>query len=269
VVSGDRDQVQSMLLRVHEQGSAPAILVRLGEPGSQWMIRASLMAAEPDRTFLLQLTPAGSPAAGSDAPEYSVEELIGRGPDGFVVIDAEGAIVRANRAFLNLVQVSAEGAIAGESLSRWLGRPGADLTVLLATLQRHGVVRLFTTTIHGGLGTDTEVELSAVGDGADPPRFFGVIVRHVGRRLSGAKNDSRLTSALGSLADQIGNTTLRSLVKDTVSAVEQHYLEAALEITQGNRSAAASLLGLSRQSLYEKLNRYGLDNDSKSTQSGA
>ena len=41
--------------------------------------------------------------------------------------------------------------------------------------------------------------------------------------------------------------------------VEQHYIEAALELTRGNRTAAAELLGLSRQSLYAKLNRYGLD----------
>ena len=39
-------------------------------------------------------------------------------------------------------------------------------------------------------------------------------------------------------------------------------IESALELTNGNRTAAAELLGLSRQSLYAKLNRYGLDGDS-------
>ena len=34
---------------------------------------------------------------------------------------------------------------------------------------------------------------------------------------------------------------------------------AALQLTGDNRSAAAELLGLSRQSLYTKLKRYGLD----------
>ena len=64
---------------------------------------------------------------------------------------------------------------------------------------------------------------------------------------------------LGPLADQIGRTSLRKLVKDTGGAVERHYIEAALELTGGNRTAAAELLGLSRQSLYAKLNRYGFD----------
>ncbi|TIH78720.1 transcriptional regulator PpsR, partial [Klebsiella pneumoniae] len=40
---------------------------------------------------------------------------------------------------------------------------------------------------------------------------------------------------------------------------EQHYVKQALEIAGGNRTATAELLGLSRQSLYAKLNRYGLD----------
>ena len=44
-----------------------------------------------------------------------------------------------------------------------------------------------------------------------------------------------------------------------MSIVERRYIEAALELTGGNRTAAAELLGLSRQSLYAKLNRYGLD----------
>ena len=48
-------------------------------------------------------------------------------------------------------------------------------------------------------------------------------------------------------------------MQDTTSAVERHYIDAALELTGGNRTAAAELLGLSRQSLYAKLNRYGPD----------
>ena len=36
-------------------------------------------------------------------------------------------------------------------------------------------------------------------------------------------------------------------------------LAKALELAGGNRTATAELLGLSRQSLYAKLNRYGLE----------
>jgi DNA-binding NtrC family response regulator len=40
--------------------------------------------------------------------------------------------------------------------------------------------------------------------------------------------------------------------------VERHFVEAALELTGDNRTAAAEVLGLSRQSLYLKLRRHRL-----------
>ena len=61
------------------------------------------------------------------------------------------------------------------------------------------------------------------------------------------------------LVKQVGKTTLRKLVDEAVGVVERHYIEAALALAGGNRTVAAELLGLSRQSLYVKLNRYGLD----------
>jgi DNA-binding NtrC family response regulator len=40
--------------------------------------------------------------------------------------------------------------------------------------------------------------------------------------------------------------------------IERLCIEAALELTNDNRATAAEMLGLSRQSLYVKLRRYGL-----------
>ena len=40
--------------------------------------------------------------------------------------------------------------------------------------------------------------------------------------------------------------------------IERLCIEAALELSNDNRATAADLLGLSRQSLYVKLHRYGL-----------
>jgi transcriptional regulator PpsR len=121
---------------------------------------------------------------------------------------------------------------------------------------RHGSVRLFTTTLRGELGSDTEVEISAArGETGD----IGVLLRNVSRRLATHSEGDLLRSALGPVSEQIGKTPLRKLVKNTVAIVEQHYVKEALQIANGNRTATAELLGLSRQSLYAKLDRYGLD----------
>ena len=56
----------------------------------------------------------------------------------------------------------------------------------------------------------------------------------------------------------IGRVSLKDLVRETTDVIERLCIEAALEITGDNRATAAEMLGLSRQSLYAKLRRYGM-----------
>ena len=267
VAAEDRDAVREMLARIRERGKALSILVHLGAEAKPWMLRGSLITAEPGHVFLLQLTAATDLSAPRENTDHSsVEELIDHLPDGFVALDETGVIRHANRAFIDLVQLGSKGSAIGESLGRWLWQPGADLNALLANIQKHKTVRLFTTTIRGELGTDTEIEISAgIGEGSSQ-NDIGVLLRNVARRLTSGADGDMLRSALGSMSEQIGKSSLRKLVKNTVSIVEQHYVKEALELAAGNRTATAELLGLSRQSLYAKLNRYGLDDKGSDTE---
>jgi len=267
VAPDDRDALRSMLLRVRDQGKSPGILLHLGPDRRPWMLRASLIASDPGQVFLLQLTSVVPPALAPPPKHPVVEEFIDATPDGFVIVDRDGTIRFANLAFLDLVQVGSRQSVIGERLGRWLFRPGADVAVLLANVRRHRVVRLFSTTIHGELGSDTEVEIAAAGkpNGSD---WFGILLRDVTRRLPTGNEGDRLHAALGSITEQIGKTSLRSLVRQAVGVVERHYVKAALELTGDNRTAAAELLGLSRQSLYVKLNRYGFDEGLQTSSDG-
>jgi DNA-binding NtrC family response regulator len=56
----------------------------------------------------------------------------------------------------------------------------------------------------------------------------------------------------------IGRVPLRDLVREATDVIEKLSIEAALELTGDNRASAAEMLGLSRQSLYVKLRRFGL-----------
>jgi transcriptional regulator PpsR len=262
----EREAFEAMLSRVREQGKAPGVVVHLGEKRVAWMLRASLMAGDPETVFMLQLAPVGgSPLRNSRPDLFSVEDMIDRLPDGFVIVDHEGIVRRANRAFLDLIEAGAQGSVIGERLGRWLFRPGADLAVLLANVRRHGAARLLTTTIQGELGTDTEVEISAAGDLEHDPRYFCLLLRDVGRRIVSTAEERSLRLALGAVAEQVGKTPLRELVRDTVGVVERHYVRSALDLAEGNRTLAAELLGLSRQSLYAKLDRYGLETPARAT----
>ena len=267
VAPQDRDSAREMLLRVRERGKALSILVHLGPDAKPWMLRGSLMSTAPGgHVFLLQLTAAAASLRNAAPDEVSIGELIDRVPDGFVALDRAGHIRHANQSFLDLVQVGSKSSVIGESLGRWLSQPGADLNALLSNLQRYKTVRLFSTTIRGELGSDTEIEISAVdGEGTDS-EAIGVLLRNVSRRLASHTESDSLRAALGPVSEQLGRSSLRKLVKNTVSIVEQHYVKEALVLAGGNRTATAELLGLSRQSLYAKLNRYGIDDRAADSQ---
>jgi transcriptional regulator PpsR len=268
IAADERAAFQALLLRVRQHGRAPGMLVHIGLSRDAWMARASLMTGEPGPVVLLQLAAIGLPS-GMSADEAtrnsdnSLDEFFDRLPDAFVIIDRDGTIRRANRAFLDLVRVAGEGIVLGERLARWLSRPGADLAALLANLRRYGTVRLFATGVQTELGLDTEVEISAVGHPPARPTQIALLIRDVGRRLAPSEESASLQSALAAIIEQTGKTSLRSLVRDAVGLVERHYIGAALDLSDGNRTAASELLGLSRQGFYKKLAQYEMEGHSK------
>ncbi|MBL8671479.1 MAG: transcriptional regulator PpsR [Alphaproteobacteria bacterium] len=258
----ERETFQSMLQRVREHGKAPGVLLHLGRNRDPWIIRASLMPAESRSMYMLRCAPvATTQPTGGRLERVDLESLVDRMPDGLVVFDRDGAIVYGNRAFLELIQVGSERTIVGEQLARWLGRPGADVDLLASQLQRNGSVRRFTTVINGEFGAQTDVEISAVAGTDNERHYAAAILRGIVQRLPQASPEAneQLSDMLRALVTRVGKSSLQSLVKETVGVVERHYIESALKLTAGNRTAASEILGLSRQSLYSKLARYGLD----------
>jgi transcriptional regulator PpsR len=189
-----------------------------------------------------------------------VLEVIERMPDAFLTTDLQGRILTANHAFLDLAQVAAEEQVRGESLDRWLGRPGVDLDVLLANLRQHGSVRTFATTLRGEYGTLADVEISGVAVTSPEPACLGFMVRNVSRRAAApsARSTRELPRSVEQLTELVGRVSLKDLVRETTDVIEKLCIEAALELTNNNRVSAAEMLGLSRQSLYVKLRRFGL-----------
>jgi transcriptional regulator PpsR len=277
--ASEHDMFRTMLARVREQGRAPGIVVHLGDTREAWTMRASMLNTEPGHAFLLQLFPLLAPPMAEPSGTLSLsngrpvpmDDLLERLPDALVVIDREGTIVRANEAFLDLIQAGHSASVLGERLGRWMSRPGADIGVLLATVQRHRFMRRFATTLQGEHSQDVEVEISAAGNADNSNDFIALLIRDVSRRMvqpagspqAAQGEGNTLLAALGAMADHLGRTSLPNLIRETVGVVEKHYIEAALDEADGNRTATAELLGLSRQSLYMKLNRYGLDTESQ------
>jgi transcriptional regulator PpsR len=186
-------------------------------------------------------------------------KLVQNAPDCLVIADLEGRVISANNAFLELAQLASEDQVRGETLDRWLGRTGVDLSVMVSNLRQRGAVRLFATTLRGEFGAVTDVEISAAMVPHGDLPFLGFTIRDVGRRLSGeAKSKRELPRSVGQLTELVGRVPLKDIVGETTDLIEQLCIEAALELTRDNRASAAEMLGLSRQSLYVKLRRYGM-----------
>ena len=235
--------------------------VRVGDSDRRYTLTANVVRFDGSRTLLIRLQADGQ-GAEARTEGLGVLDLLDHSPDGFVVTDVDGTVLFANRAFVNMTQVASEQMIVGRSLGLWLGRPGADLTVLLTQLREKGQIRLFATEIESEHGIGTPVEISAVAALDAEVPVLGITLRDVGRRLQRAGSGVRnLDEAVRQLSDKVGEVSLKQLVEDTVGLVELHFIDAALQLTGDNRTAAAELLGLSRQSLYTKLKRYNLDSN--------
>jgi DNA-binding NtrC family response regulator len=105
------------------------------------------------------------------------------------------------------------------------------------------------------------VEVSAIAgrDGEDSVYSFSVRVAR--RRAAEPFQDSaHPRRSVEQLTELVGRVKLKDLVRESTDLAERLCIEAALELTKNNRASAAELLGLSRQSLYSKLHRFGIGN---------
>jgi transcriptional regulator PpsR len=234
----------------------PARLVRGGQPV---LVKVSLFRQESAALFLMRISPVVTAVPALPDVKTKLLRAVESAPDGFVLTDHQGAIITANAAFLDMAQLLDENQARGEALDRWVGASGVDLDVLTANLRDRGSVRFFTTTMRGEAGAVAQVEISAVSirNGGHPS--FGYAIRNVGPRLQTDTRAARqLPRSVEQLTELIGRVSLKDLVREATEVIERLAIEAALELTHDNRASAAEMLGLSRQSLYVKLRRYGL-----------
>lgn len=250
--------VQDLLANVRATGRSDAAAARLATRG-ECSVYASMLRHQNVSLFLVRLSLSAAVAAGEGRDQPQLLKFFDTAPDGLVVTDGEGRVVAANPAFVELAQLASEQSARGQSLERWLGRTGVDFSVMMSNLRQRRPVRLFATRLQGELGgaADVEISAAAAGDGGD--LLFGFTIRDVGRRLrTGLRASRDLPRSVEQITELVGRVPLRELVREATDVIERLGIEAALELTGDNRASAAEVLGLSRQSLYVKLRRYGL-----------
>jgi len=253
--------ILALFAELRATGQARDVTVRMIGAEHPATISASLLRLENASLFLVRLAlPAADGAApAGDAPAASLQSFAESAPDGFVVARHDGTILTANATFLGLIQAVSEEQVRGQPLERWLGAPGIDFHVLITNLRQRGSVNLFPTTLQSEHGTSLAVEVSAVSVMNAGQQCFGFSIRNVEQRLRPKPPPDRdLPRSVNEMVELVGRVPLKDLVREAVDVIERLCIEAALRLTGDNRASAAEILGLSRQSLYVKLRRFGL-----------
>lgn len=220
-----------------------------------------LFRAAGERLMLCRLE---APDQDSGAPRETsdnLQRLFLEGVDAMVFVDADGIITAANDAFLKLTDSSHLTAVRGKSLADYLARGSVDMRVLLDNAKRARQLRLYVTKVLNEFKGEVSVEISASYINDRPKPAFGLVIRDASRAdLLRRPGFSGKDDNMRSVMELVGSSTLRDIVSETTDLVEKMCIQTAVDLTRNNRVAAAEMLGLSRQSLYVKLRKFGLLN---------
>lgn len=258
--SKDREAVRSLLATSQSVGRAEAIANATSEATGGLELKGSLFRQADVTYVLVRLLPRSGPEANigstnSDGAMAVIERL----PEGFVIIDDERRVQSANAAFLELVQAANYEQVQDVAIDTWFERSSVDANVLLSNVREHGLVRRFPTVVRGELGSAEDVEITAVSVPGESGALFGLMLR---RSVRATSEETPITGfpaqSAEQLTDLIGHMPLKEVVRETTDVVERLCIEAALKLTGDNRASAAQMLGVSRQSLYAKMHRFGL-----------
>ena len=232
--------------------------------GKQVAIYPTLFRSAGDRILLCRVETAESAEVVAEELAFTLAGLYREGSDGIVFTDSHGQIRSANEAFLALCDAGSLVDIRGRSLGDFMARGSVDLKVLTDTAARSGRMRVYSTRIESTYGTQASVEISATHLPGPGTPGFAFVVRDISRMevvrepAAGYGNGTVSDEAMHNVMDLVGSAPLKDIVAATTDVVEKMCIETAVDLTDNNRVAAAEMLGLSRQSLYVKLRKYGL-----------
>ncbi len=254
----DQPAIREAMHSVNASGQSDMFRGKLATTKAELSCNLSIFRAADSTMMLCTMQQTGQISTSSNAVDDLLIGMVARIPDAMVLTDPDGLIRWSNDAFLGMTEVALAPQLDGEPLSRFLGRPGVDMDIIIANAREHGRLRAFSSVLTGAYGSETRVEIS-VAALSDPQPMIGFVMRDISRydQIPSRKPEPASETADG-LMNLVGTVPLKELVRASTEEIEKMCIEIALKKTGDNRASAAEILGLSRQSLYVKLRRFGL-----------
>ena len=257
--SQSQGEIQALLRMALATGRIEMCSAQLPGVETACTVSATVFRQEGGPQFLLRLAPreAAIERGGLD-PSVALSEAMERYPDGWLLTDPQGVVKHVNDEAMALLGLTASSQVVGHPFEGWLLRGGVDWGVLHTNLRQQLPVRNFATEVRTLSGLTLPVEISAVSLSRREP-LYAFFLRDIERRHPGASPVTQsLAGTLADIAQLVGRRPIKDIVGETVDTIERMCIESALELTHDNRASAAEMLGLSRQSLYVKLRRFGM-----------
>jgi transcriptional regulator PpsR len=226
-------------------------------------VSTTVFRQEGGAQFLVRLTKREPSVASHLTIDASrvLSEALEHFPDGWLLTDTVGTVKSVNEEGMALLGLTSPTQVVGQSLEGWLIRGAVDWGVINTSLKQQKPVRNFATEVRTLSGMTLPVEISGVYL-AKPEPLYVMFVRDLNRRSQSSSAPSpTLPNPFADLSQLVGRRPIKDIVGDTVDTIERMCIEAALELTHNNRASAAEMLGLSRQSLYVKLRRFGISSE--------
>ncbi|MCC5984509.1 MAG: transcriptional regulator PpsR [Rhodobacteraceae bacterium] len=253
------DDLLSALEVPDAAGSSSSVEVEAKTSQRRLQLTGKLFRASGEQLVMVRVVDPDHVGVGDGQLASHLRQLFHHGSDAIVFTDRDGNILAASETFLNLTDAPVSGTVRGRSMADFLGRGAVDLRVLLDNARRSGQLRMYATRVKTDFGAQLAVEISAtwLDDEFDP--VLALVIRNASSatslRVEGpAGQDQNMQNVI----ELVGSSALKDIVSETTEVIEKICIETAIELTRNNRVAAAEMLGLSRQSLYVKLRKYGL-----------
>lgn len=255
-------ELTESLMNATLSDDAEPILVRASRTRETIKVHPVVFRAAGQRVLMCRLEGEAATVAPHDSSARHAAALFRSTTDAIVFMDTRGTMLSVNDAFLDLVGAAHLSDVVGATLSDFMARGQIDMNVFLDNASKTGQVRAYATRLINDLGARVPVEVSStrLEDPENPS--IALILRDVSRLEAVRKTE---TASTGNLPDPgrnvmelVGSASLKEIVAETTDVVEKMCIETAVNLTGNNRVAAAEMLGLSRQSLYVKLRKFGL-----------
>lgn len=225
------------------------------------IIKPSVFRSAGEKMIFCRITKPSEVSEGNDRVLHDLDTLYRKSPDAIVICDPDGIISNSNEAFLELCGAAGVADVLGRSMSNFLQRSQVDLNIMLENVKRAGYMRVYATRLANAVGESTSVEISSTRLGDLGPSAIGFVIRNAehASALRGVSQAADQPEAQNQhVIELVGSASLREILTETSDVIEKLCIETAVDLTGNNRAAAAYMLGVSRQSLYVKLRKYGL-----------